>query len=53
MSDPSPPAAEPRVSLFSHRPFTQLYILRLGSNTSNQMLAVVSVYQVYEITDSA
>ena len=55
MNDPpSPaPAAEARPSLFSHRAFTQLYVLRLGSNTSNQMLAVVVGYQVYELTDSA
>lgn len=50
---PSPPVAETKRSLFSHRPFTQLYTLRLGSNTSNQMLAVVVGYQVYELTDSA
>jgi MFS family permease len=53
MTDPSPPAAEARPSLFRHRPFAQLYILRLGTNTSNQMLAVVSAYQVYELTGSA
>jgi MFS family permease len=50
---PSPAIAEAKSSLFSHRPFTHLYILRLGSNTSNQMLAVVAAYQVYELTDSA
>jgi hypothetical protein len=50
-----PPSSDPdvRPSLFSHRPFAQLYTLRLGSNTSNQMLAVVVGYQVYELTDSA
>jgi MFS family permease len=53
MTDPLQPAAAARPSLFSHRPFVQLYTLRLGSNTSNQMLAVVSGYQVYELTDSA
>jgi len=50
---PGPAVAEAKISLFSHRSFTQLYILRLGSNTSNQMLAVVAAYQVYELTDSA
>jgi MFS family permease len=54
MNDPAPPpATEARPALFSHRPFVQLYTLRLGSNTSNQMLAVVVGYQVYELTDSA
>jgi MFS family permease len=54
MSDPaSQPSADKSSSLFSHRPFVQLYTLRLGSNTSNQMLAVVAAYQVYELTDSA
>jgi MFS family permease len=54
MNDSAPSAAvEARSSLFSHRPFAQLYTLRLGSNTSNQMLAVVVGYQVYELTDSA
>jgi len=51
MNDPLP--ADNKASLFSHRPFVQLYTLRLGSNTSNQMLAVVVAYQVYELTDSA
>jgi MFS family permease len=52
-STPAAGAAEARASLFSHRPFVQLYTLRLGSNTSNQMLAIVVGYQVYELTDSA
>jgi MFS family permease len=53
MNEPPSSDVTTKPSLFSHRPFTQLYILRLGSNTSNQMLAVVVGYQVYELTDSA
>jgi MFS family permease len=55
MNDPAPthPTTQARPALFSHRPFVQLYTLRLASNTSNQMLAVVVGYQVYELTDSA
>lgn len=53
MTDSNPTPVEAGSSLFRHRPFVQLYILRLGSNTSNQMLAVVVAYQVYELTESA
>ena len=53
MTDPPAPLPQARPSLFKYRPFVQLYTLRLGSNISNQMLAVVVGYQVYELTDSA
>jgi MFS family permease len=44
---------DPSTPLFSVRPFALLFITRVASNTSNQMLAVAAGYQIYELTDSA
>src|SRR5258708_7802757 len=44
---------DPRTPLFRVRSVALLFITRVTSNTSNQMLAVAVGYQVYELTDSA
>jgi MFS family permease len=44
---------DPRTPIFSVRPFALLFITRVASNTSNQMLAVAAGYQIYELTNSA
>jgi MFS family permease len=44
---------DPRTPLFRVRSIALLFITRVTSNTSNQMLAVAVGYQVYELTDSA
>ncbi|MEA2938518.1 MAG: hypothetical protein QOC56_2022, partial [Alphaproteobacteria bacterium] len=44
---------DPSGSIFRVRSFALLFITRVSSNTSNQMLAIAAAYQVYELTDSA
>src|SRR5215471_15012263 len=44
---------DPSTPLFRVRSVALLFITRVTSNTSNQMLAVAVGYQVYELTDSA
>src|SRR5215813_13166416 len=44
---------DPSTPLFRVRSVALLFITRVASNTSNQMLAVAAGYQVYELTDSA
>jgi MFS family permease len=44
---------DPKIRLFSVRPFALLFVTRVASATSNQMLAVAVGYQVYELTNSA
>jgi len=44
---------DPATPIFRFRPFLLLFITRVASATSNQMLGVVVGYQVYELTNSA
>src|SRR5262249_1293921 len=44
---------DPSTPLFRVRSVALLFITRVTSNTSNQMLAVAVGYQVYELTNSA
>jgi MFS family permease len=59
---PTPPAAaariadlpiDPRTPLYKIRPFATLFMIRVSSNTANQMLAVAVGWQVYALTNSA
>jgi MFS family permease len=44
---------DPRTPLFRVRSVALLFLTRVTSNSSNQMLAVAVGYQVYELTESA
>lgn len=49
----SSPAAEREIPLASIGPFRLLFITRIASTTSNQMLGVAVGWQIYDITNSA